>query len=161
MIFLKPKKNSVRRFKTFWECLTSHNQPDISADTTPVPDYGLGRSFSRPPISLFIRRLTQLIEEHIDDETYGIDQLCRDAGASRTQIHNKVKRWTGRSTSKFIRKIRLQKAEELLLTSDLNISQVAYEVGFSDSHYFSRVFSDSYGLCPRAFRSGAFQCSVV
>lgn len=102
--------------------------------------------------SSFIDRLTELIEANLDDETFDITRLCLEAGASRTQIHHKVKKWTGLSTSKFIRDIKLRRAKVLLLQTDLNITQVAYEVGFQDSHYFSRVFHESYGMCPRDFR---------
>ena len=100
----------------------------------------------------FVVRLRELIEKHISDETYDISRLCRDFGASRTQIHKKLAKWTGLSTSRFIRMIRLRKAKALLLDTDLNISEVAYEVGFKDSHYFSRVFSISFQMCPREFR---------
>ncbi|MCB0563853.1 MAG: helix-turn-helix transcriptional regulator [Phaeodactylibacter sp.] len=112
-------------------------------------------SANRAPYSSFVARLTELVKENIGDETYDINRLCRDVGASRSKIHNRLKQWTGLSTSKFIRHIRLQKAKEILLYSDLNITQVAYEVGFKDSHYFSRVFSQSYGICPIRFRKRA------
>lgn len=112
----------------------------------------ISRTKTTAPTSFFIRRLTDLIENNLDDDYYGIDQLCRDAGASRTQIHNKVKKWTGLSTSIFVRNIRLQNARKLLLTTDLNICQVAYEVGFSDPRYFSRLFSELFGCSPRIYR---------
>ncbi len=108
----------------------------------------------------FLERLTELIQANIDDETYGITELCRDVGASRTQIHNKVKKSTGLSTSKFVRFIKLRKAKVLLLKTDLNITQVAFEVGFRDPHYFSRVFHDSFGMCPRDFRKSQVNFSI-
>lgn len=111
--------------------------------------------------SLFVERLTQLIEDNITDENYSIDCLCRDAGAGRTTIHNQLKRWTGLSTSRFIRRIRLKKAKIILLTTDLNITQVAFEVGFRDSHYFTRVFSQSFGLSPKAFRRRGVVMEVI
>lgn len=100
----------------------------------------------------FVARIRALIETNIDDEKYGIDQLCRDAGASRTQLHNKLKKWTGLSTTYFIRSIKLQRAKYLLVQTDLNITQVAYEVGFRDSGYFTRVFCESFGIGPKIFR---------
>lgn len=100
----------------------------------------------------FVARIRELIEAHIDDEAYGIDQLCRDAGASRSQIHNKLKKWTGLSTTFFIRSIKLHRAKYLLVHTDLNISQVTYEVGFRDPSYFSRVFDESFGICPKNYR---------
>lgn len=100
----------------------------------------------------FVARIRELLESNMDDETYGIDQLCRDAGASRSQIHNKLKKWTGLSTAFFIRSIKLERAKYLLVQTDLNISQVAYEVGFQDPSYFTRVFDESFGICPKNFR---------
>ena len=100
----------------------------------------------------FVARIRELIETHIDDERYGIDQLCRDAGASRSQIHNKLKKWTGLSTTFFIRSIKLQRAKYLLVQTDLSITQVAFEVGFRDPSYFTRVFDESFGTCPKNFR---------
>ena len=58
---------------------------------------------------------------------------------------------TGKSASLFIRSIRLAKAKELLLAKGKNISEVAYEVGFSDPKYFSRVFSEEFGVSPQQF----------
>ncbi|MEZ5038708.1 MAG: AraC family transcriptional regulator [Saprospiraceae bacterium] len=100
----------------------------------------------------FIARIKELIEMNMDDENYGIDQLCRDAGASRSQLHNKIKKWTGLSTTYYIRSVRLQRAKYLLVHTDLNITQVAFEVGFRDPSYFTRVFDDSFGICPKNFR---------
>lgn len=100
----------------------------------------------------FVEHIRALIEANLDDETYSIDQLCHDAGTSRSQLHNKLKKWTGLSTSYFIRSIKLQKAKFLLVQTDLNITQVAYEVGFHHSSYFSRVFDASFGISPKNFR---------
>jgi AraC-like DNA-binding protein len=102
--------------------------------------------------SLFVERITDLLEIHIDDERYGIQEICKDAGISRAQLHRNLKKFTGRSTSKFIRAIRLRKAKDLLLSTDLNITQVAFEVGFNDPKYFTRVFSEEFDRSPREFR---------
>lgn len=101
----------------------------------------------------FVEHITALIEAHMDEETYGIEDLCRDAGASRTQIHHKLKKWTGLSTSHFIRSIKLQRAKYLLVQTDLNITQVAFAVGFQDPSYFTRVFNDSFHISPKKFRN--------
>ncbi len=100
----------------------------------------------------FIRKIRQEIEGNIDDENFGITELGRAIGMSRAQIHRKVKALTGRSTSIFIRSIRLHKAKAILQNTDLNISQVAYEVGFRDPKYFSRTFAEEFGQLPKAFR---------
>lgn len=102
--------------------------------------------------SLFVQRITELIETNLQDEEYGITQLCKDFGISRAQLHRNLKTHTGLSASRYIRSIRLQKAIVLLRTGDLNISQVAYEVGFNDPKYFSRLFTKEFQQSPRDFR---------
>jgi len=96
----------------------------------------------------FITKVREAIEEHIDDTEFGIPQLCRAVRMSRSQLHNKLKALTGLSTSIYSRKIRLTKAKHLLETTDLNVSEVAYDVGFKDPRYFSRLFNDEFGMPP-------------
>ncbi len=96
----------------------------------------------------FIKKVRNAIEENLDDETFGIAELCKAVAMSRTQLHRKIKALTNRSTSLFVRSIRLQKAQNLLKTTNLNISQVAYEVGFSNPNYFSRIFAEEFGFPP-------------
>ena len=67
-------------------------------------------------------------------------------------IQENIKALTGLSTSIYIRTLRLYKAKELLQSSDLNISEIAYEVGFKDPNYFSRAFSDEFNTSPSAIR---------
>jgi signal transduction histidine kinase/AraC-like DNA-binding protein len=101
----------------------------------------------------FMNNVRDTIETNIEDEFFGIEELCRAIGMSRAQLHRKLKALTGLSTSHYIRSIRLHKAKAVLKQTDLNISQVAYEVGFSDPKYFSRVFTQAYGRTPMAFRN--------
>lgn len=100
----------------------------------------------------FIQKVRDMVLENIDDETFGIPELCRGIGISRSQLHNKIKANTGLSTSIYVRSIRLEKAKLLLEESDLNISEVAYEVGFKDPSYFSRLFCERYGIAPSKIR---------
>ena len=100
----------------------------------------------------FIQKVQNIIEANINDENFGILELCQTIGISRSQLHNKIKAQTDLSTSIFIRNIRLQKAKALLQYSDLNISEVAYEVGFKDPSYFSRLFTEQFGKSPRQIR---------
>ncbi len=103
----------------------------------------------------FIKRIREEIEANLDDEFFGIQELCRAIGMSRAQLHRKLKALTGKSTSIFVRSIRLHKAKPILLNTDLNISQVAFEVGFSDPKYFSRTFNEEFGMTPKVFRKEA------
>ena len=102
--------------------------------------------------SSFIQNVQSILAENLDNESFSILQLCKAIGISRSQLHNKIKKETGVSTSIFIRNIRLEKAKNLLKNTDLNISEVAYEVGFKDPSYFSRLFAEKYGVPPRKAR---------
>ena len=100
----------------------------------------------------FILKLRQLVLDHLSEEDYGIVHLCRALGLGRTQLHNKIKALTGQSTSEFIRTIRLNQARELLQTTELNVSEVSYEVGISNPAYFSRIYAEEFGEAPRETR---------
>ena len=100
----------------------------------------------------FLSRVKAKVLEHLAEEDFGIPKLCLAIGLSRSQLHRKLKAITGKSTSLIIRGIRMDEARKLLIHSDLSISEIAYEVGFSNPNYFSTVFSDSYGVSPTEMR---------
>jgi AraC-like DNA-binding protein len=78
--------------------------------------------------------------------------LCRAVLLSRTQLHKKLKALTGQSASLFIRQIRLYAGLDLLKTTDLNVAEIAYQVGFEDPNYFSRCFTHEFGTTPSETR---------
>ncbi|MCG8327032.1 MAG: ATP-binding protein [Chitinophagales bacterium] len=96
----------------------------------------------------FLQKIRTLLINKLDDVDYGIIEICRDAGMSRSQMHRKIKALTGQSTSIFLRRIRLHKAKELLKTTDQNISQVSYNVGINNPSYFARLFTEEFGHTP-------------
>ncbi len=96
----------------------------------------------------FIQKVQSTLDQHLLDTSFGIPELCRAIGMSRSQLHQKLKALTGRSTSHYIRFLRLSKAQDLLLHSDMNVSEVAYTVGFSDPKYFSRTYAQEFGVPP-------------
>ena len=100
----------------------------------------------------FLIKMKAIVEKRLDDPDFSIPQFCKDAGMSRTQLHRKLKALTNRSATVFIRSIRLQKAKELLETTDMNISEIAYEVGFRDPSYFSRSFFEEFQISPSETR---------
>jgi DNA-binding response OmpR family regulator len=103
----------------------------------------------------FLLKLRTHVEAQLDNTELSIETLCQLMGMSRTTMHLKMTALTGMSMNRYLRALRLQKAKELLSTSRLNISQIAYAVGFEDPKYFSRVFSEEFGLSPGSFRSTA------
>ncbi len=101
----------------------------------------------------FITRLREAIEAHLDEAEYGTQELCAHLGVSRTQLYNKLKALTGRSIAVYIRFIRLQKAKEMLESTDQTVAEIAYLTGFNDPNYFSRVFSKEFGAPPGSLRA--------
>ena len=95
-----------------------------------------------------------MVVEHLDDASYGIPELCKSVLISQMQVYRKLKALTDQTPSQFIRLVRLKKGKELLLNSNLTISEVAYEVGFTDPNYFSRTFQQEFGKSPSDFRKG-------
>lgn len=104
------------------------------------------------PEDMFVQKVRKAVEDKMGDEDFGILHLCRAVALSRAQLHNKIKALTGLSTSHYIRSIRLQKAKQLLNKGELNVSEVAYEVGFKDPKYFSRLFIEAFGIPPSKTR---------
>ena len=100
----------------------------------------------------FLRKLNELIEINIDKSLYTVEDLAKDLNISRIQLYRKVKAILGISISDHINNIRLEKAKELLLNSNQNISEIAYSVGFSSPNYFSTSFKNKYGVSPKDFK---------
>ncbi|MHA1593039.1 MAG: ATP-binding protein, partial [Candidatus Heimdallarchaeaceae archaeon] len=96
----------------------------------------------------FINGLIEVIELHISDEEFSIEDLGRETVMSRSQIHRKLKALTGKSPSQYIRSIRLAKAKKYIEEQQGNISEIAYSVGFGSPAYFTRCFKAEYGYPP-------------
>ena len=101
---------------------------------------------------IFLQKVNLTIEQNMGDNQFGNEQLSQQMNLSEIQLYRKLKALTGKSIAIYIRSIRLQRGKELLETSELNISEIAYEVGFSDPNYFSRTFSQEFGVPPSDFR---------
>lgn len=98
-----------------------------------------------------MERIMKSINAHLSDSDYGVDTMCEEVGISRAHLHRKMKELTGIPVSEFIRNIRLEQAARLLKEQKLNITQVAYTVGFSSHGYFSTVFRKHFGVSPREY----------
>ncbi len=103
----------------------------------------------------FLTKLRTTVEAQLDNTELSVDTICQLLGMSRTTLHLKLTALTGMSISRYVRALRLRKAQELLTTSALNVSEVAYAVGFDNPKYFSRLFSEEFGVSPGNFRQSA------
>lgn len=100
---------------------------------------------------LFMKRLMKIVNENISNSEFNITQLVDEVGMSRTQLHRKLKELTGFSASRFLQNIRMQQAMKLLKEKRVNVSQIAYSVGFSSQTHFSTTFKQYYGVSPTEF----------
>lgn len=96
-------------------------------------------------------RIIEYIERNYGEEIT-LEQLSNVAGMSKNGVISMFKRLYGATPIQYINNLRLYKACDLLKNTDLPISQIAFQCGFSDSNYFSRVFKAMRGISPRAFR---------
>ncbi len=102
-----------------------------------------------------MERIMKAINKYMSDSDFNVEMLCQEVGISRAQLHRKMKEMTGLSTSEFIRNIRLEQGARLLKEQKVNITQVAYLVGFSNLAHFSTVFRKHFGVTPTEYAEKA------
>ena len=99
----------------------------------------------------FIQRVRDLVLKHIDDTAFNVNELSKEIGMSRVHLNRKLKEHFGISPIAYIRSVRLKQAAYLLVNNKVNISEVAYRVGFSSHSYFTSIFHDFFGMSPKEF----------
>ncbi len=99
-----------------------------------------------------MEKLMKIIEEEIGDQNLKIDDMADAVGMGRTVFYGKIKAITGMAPSDFLRTLRMQRAEELIVRSNLTFSQVAFSIGFSDPKYFTKCFKKETGMTPSEYR---------
>lgn len=100
----------------------------------------------------FVQKTLSCIEKNMDKTEYSVEDLSKDLGLSRVHLYRKLQSITGQNPSEFVRSIRLKKAAQLLRDSQLNISEIAYEVGFTNPKYFTTCFKEEFGVTPTQFK---------
>lgn len=103
--------------------------------------------------SIFIARFKEAVEARLADSDISVEDLAADMNLSRVQLYRKVKAITGSSPVELLRTARLNRGYQLLLTSDLSISEVAYQVGFTAPSYFTKCFKEEFGMLPGDVKS--------
>ena len=96
----------------------------------------------------FVEQLQKTIEQHMDDSDFNVEALSEELSMSRAQLFRKTKTLMGISPVELIRHIRLRKAKQMLLNTDMTIQQVAYSVGFTSPSYFSKCYREYFGTAP-------------
>ena len=102
--------------------------------------------------SFKIEKVDKIIDDHLDQPDFGIDNVCRELGVSRSQLYRQVKEYTQLSISLYIRKRKMIKAAELLRSSQMKTSEIAYLLGIDSPQSLSKYFAQEFGVSPTAYR---------
>jgi signal transduction histidine kinase/ligand-binding sensor domain-containing protein/DNA-binding response OmpR family regulator len=101
---------------------------------------------------LFMDKVMAAVNAHLADPDFNVETLSAELDLSRVHLHRKLKEITNLSTANFIKQVRLQQAAKLLKEDDrLNVSEVAYAVGYSSLSHFSAAFHEMYGVSPKEY----------
>lgn len=104
------------------------------------------------PDEIFLGRAIGIIEEYVSESNFNASTLVEKMHMSQSVLYRKLKTLTGQSISEFIRTIKLKKAAQMLQKTDLNIANIAYEVGFNDIKYFRTCFKKVFGCTATQYR---------
>lgn len=99
----------------------------------------------------FITDLRLYVQKHLANPDLNVDDLAGTMGLSRSQLYRKIKLLTGYAPNELIRLIRVEYGKQLLMQNTQNISEIAYQIGFSSPSYFAKCFKDLYGESPTEF----------
>ncbi len=99
----------------------------------------------------FLKKLTAAIEENLEDEELNISYIAAQMNMSHSTLYRKIKALTNLTANEFIRKVRINFAEQLLLTGQYNISEIMFRIGINSSSYFRQCFKDEFGMNPSEY----------
>lgn len=101
----------------------------------------------------FIQRFRDVVTKQISNSDLSVEDIGSELNLSRVQLYRKIKALTGQSPVELTRHIRLKRGRDLLETTDLTISEIAYKVGFTAPSYFTKCFKDEFGILPGELRN--------
>ena len=105
-----------------------------------------------PADQQFLKRVLEVIEKNISIPEFTVEELSKELFMHRAGVYRKLLSLTGMTPVEFIRNIRIKRGRQLLEKSQLNIAEIAYEVGFNNPKKFSQHFKEQYGLTPSQFQ---------
>jgi AraC-like DNA-binding protein len=122
----------------------------------------LKREMTRQPVRIsmsqndkvFLKKITQLINENISDPDFNVTQMCKDLDMPQPTLYRKIVALSGESPTEFIRSYRLERGAELLRKNPaVTVLEVAMEVGFSNANYFAKCFKKMYHQSPSTYQA--------
>lgn len=106
------------------------------------------------PDEHFLQKVIAVIEKNLADPDLDIDKIAHEVGVSRTQLYRKLSVYTEMTVREFVRNIRLKRAAQLLEQNKLNVSEVAFAVGFKDLSHFRKCFRQEFGMSASQYAKG-------
>lgn len=103
------------------------------------------------PDEALLHKIVEIMEEHLEDTDFNVNQLCKMVHLSHMHFIRKVKQLTGKKPIDLLKSFRLKRAKDLLAQNNLSISEVAYKVGYDLPNSFSRAFKKEFGMSPKEF----------
>jgi TolB-like protein/AraC-like DNA-binding protein/Flp pilus assembly protein TadD len=113
----------------------------------------------QPPVSMddqFLVLINRILEENLGNEHFTVEDLAKRAGLSRSMLHRKLIKLTGKSATDYIMEMRLNRAKELLENDVATVSEIAYKVGFNSTSYFHRAFKKRFKVSPGDIKKSIF-----
>ena len=136
--------------------LISKEENTKEKDLEEITDTSYPQAMEATPLSSadadFIKKLDQIINENLSSEKLSIKYLTDTMAMSRASLYNKVKQITGLGVNEYINRLRIERSVYLLANTNLSISEISYEVGFSYPRYFSTSFKQMKGVTPSQFK---------
>lgn len=133
-----------------YEILTLHIQEqNIVSQGVPLPTSLIKRELK------LVRKLSKQINEN-PEKAYTLEKLSSESGLSQVKLQDGFKFLFNRTVTEYIRHIRLETSRELIRTTDLNISQIVYTIGFTSRSYFSKIFKEKYDITPYEYKKQVF-----
>ncbi|HET9571045.1 MAG TPA: two-component regulator propeller domain-containing protein [Bacteroidales bacterium] len=98
-----------------------------------------------------IEKAIQIVESHISNSEFSVEMLCDILGFSRGHLYKKLMAITGKGPAEFIKVVRLKRGKQLLGKSQMQIAEIAYEVGFNSPKRFTKKFREEFGMSPTEY----------
>ncbi len=109
--------------------------------------------------SSFVAKAIEYVEDNYSDQGISIETVCGQLGLSSAYFSTVFKKETGKTFISYLTDYRMDRAADLLLTTDDKTYIIAEETGYSDPNYFSYVFKKKYGVAPSRYRTGMLKDS--
>jgi AraC-like DNA-binding protein len=107
---------------------------------------------SRPQEAAFMQKINALIKANLENKNFDTNALCKAMSLSRAQLFRRVKSLIKQAPANYIKMIRLQRAKELLETTDKTVSEIVFKTGFLAVSHFTKIFKKQYGILPSVYR---------